>query len=76
MPACDPFAEPADLPAADIDALSLGVSRDVPANTASLLAEGLARLLRGRRPEHVVNPENLDRCFRRPGFPGGIALPG
>lgn len=53
-----------------------GVSRDIPANTASLLAEGLARLLRGRRPEHVINPETLERCFRRLGFPGGTGLPG
>ena len=48
-----------------------GVSRDIPANTAALLAEGLARLLRGRRPEHVINPQTLDLCFRRLGFSAG-----
>ena len=45
-----------------------GISRDVPANTAHLLVEGLARLLQGRRPDHVINPRTLDTCFQRMGF--------
>ena len=45
-----------------------GVSRDIPANTARLLADGLLRLLRGEVPDHVVNPQTLVTCFRRLGL--------
>lgn len=42
-----------------------GVSRDIPGNTARILADGLARLLAGERPDHVMNEEALDSCFGR-----------
>ncbi len=69
----EPLPPDSPLLAADSTRLLLtphaaGVSRDVPANTADLLAEGLARLLQGRRPDHVVNPRTLDTCFRRLGY--------
>lgn len=44
-----------------------GVSHDIPANTARLLADGLLRLLRGEAPDHVVNPQTLHICFQRLG---------
>jgi D-3-phosphoglycerate dehydrogenase len=42
-----------------------GVSRDVPRTTARLLAGGVAALLEGRRPDHVVNPEALEAALQR-----------
>ena len=45
-----------------------GISRDVPANTARMLADGLARLLKGERPPHVANREALETCLGRLGF--------
>ncbi len=44
---------------------SAGVSRDIPANTARLLAGGLADLLRRRVPAHVANEEAVQACFQR-----------
>ena len=44
-----------------------GVSRDIPANTARLVADGLVRLLRGEAPDHVINPQCLESCFLRLG---------
>ena len=44
-----------------------GVSYDIPANTARLVADGLARLLRREAPDHVINPQCLEICFRRLG---------
>ena len=45
-----------------------GVSRDIPANTARMLADGLLRLLRNEVPDHVANPQTLETCFQRLGF--------
>ena len=45
-----------------------GVSHDIPANTARLLADGLFRLLRGEVPDHVVNSQTLETCFKRLGL--------
>ena len=42
-----------------------GISSDVPARTAAMLADGLARLLAGTRPRHVANPDVLATAFRR-----------
>jgi D-3-phosphoglycerate dehydrogenase len=42
-----------------------GVSSDVPAATARLLADGVAALLRGERPEFVMNPEALPEAEAR-----------
>ena len=42
-----------------------GISSDVPARTAAILADGMARLLAGTPPRHVVNPEALATAFRR-----------
>ena len=42
-----------------------GVSYDIPANTARILARGLGQLLRRSRPDHVINPQCLEACFRR-----------
>lgn len=42
-----------------------GISSDVPARTAAMLADGLARLLAGIQPRHVANPEVLATAFRR-----------
>jgi len=44
-----------------------GVSYDIPATTAGLLAKDLASLLGGSSPDHVVNRETLDICFERLG---------
>ena len=46
---------------------SAGVSRDIPANTARLVADGLIRLLCGEAPDHVTNPQCLESCFQRLG---------
>ncbi len=42
-----------------------GISSDVPARTAAMLADGLARLLTGAPPLHVANPDALSTAFRR-----------
>ena len=42
-----------------------GVSHDIPGNTARIIARGLDQLLKGARPEHVINPQCLEACFRR-----------
>ncbi len=44
---------------------SAGVSRDIPANTARILAHGLADLTRQSVPPHVANPEAVGTCFQR-----------
>lgn len=42
-----------------------GVSRDIPTNTARILADGLGDLLRSRRPQFVLNQATLEVCFQR-----------
>ena len=42
-----------------------GVSRDIPTNTARILADGLGDLLLSRRPRFVLNESTLETCFRR-----------
>lgn len=42
-----------------------GVSRDIPRNTAEMVAAGLARLARGEAPDHVLNPATLSACQHR-----------
>ena len=42
-----------------------GVSFDIPENTARILARGLRQLLKNARPDHVINPQCLETCFRR-----------
>ena len=69
----EPLSPGSPLLAMDKDRLHLtphaaGVSYDIPTNTARLLADGLARLLRGEVPDHVVNPQTLQTCFRRLGL--------
>lgn len=44
---------------------SAGVSRDIPENTARILAQGLSQLLKGERPDYVMNEQALKECFRR-----------
>lgn len=63
---------PADSPLRDCDRERLiltphsaGVSRDIPANTARILAQGLADLARQRVPPHVANGETVEACLRR-----------
>jgi len=42
-----------------------GVSRDIPANTARILAHGLADLTRRSVPPHVANREAVSTCLQR-----------
>jgi D-3-phosphoglycerate dehydrogenase len=44
---------------------SAGVSRDIPANTARILAHGLADLTRQSVPSHVANREAVNTCLQR-----------
>ena len=44
---------------------SAGVSRDIPANTARILAHGLADLTRQSVPPHVANREAVSPCHQR-----------
>ena len=41
------------------------VSRDIPAYTAEILAQGLFDLTRHRMPTHVANEAAVSACFRR-----------
>jgi len=42
-----------------------GVSTEVPQKSAAIIAEQIAKYLRGERPENIVNPEVLDDCQRK-----------
>ena len=42
-----------------------GVSEDIPGLTARIVAEGVASLLKGDTPRHVVNPAALAACLKR-----------
>jgi D-3-phosphoglycerate dehydrogenase len=42
-----------------------GVSWDIPGLTARIVAEGVASLLKGDTPRHVVNPDALATCLGR-----------
>ncbi len=44
---------------------SAGVSRDIPANTARILAHGLADLTKQSVPPHVANREAVSPCLQR-----------
>lgn len=44
---------------------SAGVSRDIPASTADMLAQGLSDLTRRKIPAHVANEAAVAACFRR-----------
>ncbi|HEX9768514.1 MAG TPA: NAD(P)-dependent oxidoreductase [Kiloniellales bacterium] len=44
---------------------SAGVSRDIPGNTAQILAQGLFDLTRRKVPAHVANEVAVSACFRR-----------
>lgn len=49
-----------------------GVSEDIPDLTAQIVAEGVASLLKGDTPRHVVNPDALATCLERlQAFRGG-----
>ena len=66
----EPIPRDSPLLAFDKDRLHLtphaaGVSRDIPATTARLLAEGLADLIRRKVPPHVANGEAVGACLDR-----------
>lgn len=42
-----------------------GLSWDIPGLTARIVAEGVASLLKGDPPRHVVNPDALATCLER-----------
>lgn len=66
----EPIASDSPLLAIDRDRLHMtphaaGVSRDIPLYTARTLADGLAQLLQGKRPAHVVNEDALASGLER-----------
>jgi D-3-phosphoglycerate dehydrogenase len=66
----EPVPRDSPLLAFDKDRLHLtphcaGVSRDIPANTARILAHGLADLTRQSVPQHVANREAVSPCLQR-----------